>query len=73
MLIKNDTTEGEAEKFIKKLEKIYKSGLNEEAEHFRDAFFEICKLKYYGDADEFKKRFRKVYNCKMKVYNLIKV
>ena len=49
-----------------------KSGLNEEAEHFRDAFFEICKPEYNYNADEFKKRFRKVYNCKMKVYNLIK-
>ena len=72
MLIKNGITEGEAEKFIKKFEKIYKSGLNEEAEHFRDAFFEICKLEYNYDVDEFKKRLRKVYNCKMKVYNLIK-
>ena len=72
MLIKNEITEGEAEKFIKKFEEIYKSGLNEEVEHFRDAFIKICKLEDNDDADEFMKRFRKVFNCKMKVYNLIK-
>ena len=67
-------TEGEAEKFITKFEKIYKSRFTEEVENLRDAFCEIfkfTKFTYRDIVNEFKKMFGKIYNSKMKVYSLI--
>ena len=63
-------TEGEAEKFITKFEKIYKSRFTEEVENLRDAFCEIFKFNR-AEVFEFEKTFGKIYNSKMKVYNLI--
>ena len=65
-------TEGEAEKFITKFEKIYKSRFTEEAENLRDAFCEIFKFTKSTDrdaVDEFKEMFGEIYNSKMKVYS----
>ena len=64
-------TEGEAEKFITKFEKIYKSRFTEEVENLWDVFFEIFKFTYEDEVDEFKETFGKIYNSKMKVYSLI--
>ena len=64
-------TEGEAEKFITKFEKIYKSRFTKEVENLRDVFFEIFKFTYKNKVYEFKETFGKIYNSKMKVYSLI--
>ena len=49
MLIESEMTEKEADKFIKKLNKIYKSEWNEEAAKFRKYFttFYESKIKVY--------------------------
>ena len=71
MLIESGMAEEEAEKFITKFEKIYESRFTEEAGNLRDAFCEIFKFKSdISEVAEFQKTFGKIYNSKMKVYNL---